>query len=95
MKTISVIFKNKPLSDGTVQTFKVDGCLVAETGSPTAKRPQIQIHLPRTDSRDVDGAFIEYAGHDYHIVGVMAPRMNENTPTNWNRYAIAERIRVL
>lgn len=95
MKTVRVVFKNKPMADGTVETFAIDGCLVAETGSPTAKRPQIQIHLPKTNGREVDGAFVEYAGYDYHIVGVMVPRMNENTPTIWNRYAIAERIRVL
>ncbi len=95
MKTLSVEFKNKPNDDGTIETFTIEGCLIANTGSPTAKRPQIQIHLPKTDTRDVDGAFVEYSGHDYHVVGTTATQMDSNTPTPWNRYAIAERIRML
>lgn len=95
MRTISVTFKNKPMSDGTTDTFTVEGCLVANNGSPTAMRPQIQIHLPKTDIRDVNGAFVEYGGHEYHVVGTTAAQMDENTPTPFNRYAIAERIRVL
>lgn len=95
MKSISVTFKNKPMPDGSVVTFTIDGCLVANCGSPTAQKPQIQIHLPKNDPRDVDGAFVEYAGHDYHVVDTTAAQMDSNTPTPWNRYAIAERIRML
>lgn len=95
MKSTSVTFKNKPMSDGSVVSFAMDGCLVANNGSPTATRPQIQIHLPKTDARDVNGAFVEYAGHDYHVVGTTAAQIDSNTPTPWNRYAIAERIRML
>ena len=64
MKSIPVTFKNKPMPDGTVVTFTMKGCLVANTGSPTAAKPTIQIHLPKTDNRDINGAFVEYAGHD-------------------------------
>lgn len=95
MKSIPVTFKNKPTPDGTVETFTIDSCLVANTDSPTARRPQIQIHLPKTDDRDVNGAFVEYAGHDYHVVDTTVAQMDQNTPTPWNRYAIAERIRML
>lgn len=95
MRAISVTFKNKPMPDGTTDTFTIDGCLVANSGAPTDIRPRIQIHLPKTDSRDVNGAFVEYGGHNYHVVGTTAAQMDENTPTTWNRYAIAERIRVL
>ncbi len=95
MKSIPVTFKNKPMPDGTVVTFTMKGCLVANTGSPTAAKPTIQIHLPKTDNRDINGAFVEYAGHDYHVVDTTAAQMDPNTPTPWNRYAIAERIRML
>lgn len=95
MKATQVIFKNKPMPDGTVETFAIDGCLIANSGSPTAAKPQIQIHLPKNDARDVNGAFVEYSGHDYHVVDTTAAQMDSNTPTLWNRYAIAERIRML
>lgn len=95
MKAIPLTFKNKPKPDGTLETFTVEGCLVANNGSPTASRPMIQIHLPKTDFHDVNGAFVEYAGHDYHVVDTTAVQMDSNTPTPWNRYAIAERIRML
>lgn len=92
MKTISVEFKNRPTETGGLETFTVDGCLVANNGSPNATRPQILIHLPKTDTHVVDGAFVAYEGHSYHVVGTTAKQMDDNTPTKWNRYAVAERI---
>lgn len=92
MKTIEVTFKNRPDGDGTLTPFiKVAGCLVARNGSPTADRPEILIHLPKTFTESVDGAWVEYDGHDYHVVGEMPVNMDPNTPTNWNRYVVAER----
>lgn len=91
MKTLSVTFKNKPTSAG-LETFTINDCMVANNGSPNTSRPQILIHLPKTDSHVVDGAFVSYDGHDYHVIGTTAAQMDENTPTKWNRYAIAERI---
>lgn len=91
MKSLTVTFKNKPTSAG-LETFTIDNCLVANNGSPNAIRPQILIHLPKTDSHIVDGAFVSYDGHDYHVIGTTAVQMEDNTPTKWNRYAIAERI---
>ena len=91
MKTLSVTFKNKPTSVG-LETFTINDCMVANNGSPNTSRPQILIHLPKTDSHVVDGAFVSYDGYDYHVIGTTAAQMDENTPTKWNRYAIAERI---
>ncbi len=88
-------FKNRPLETGGFETFTIKDCLVANNGSPNASRPQILIHLPKTDQRPVDGAFVTYNGQDYHVVDTTAPQMDGNTPTRWDRYAIAERIRAL
>lgn len=90
---ISVTFKNHPTPSG-LETFTIEDCMVANNGSPNVSRPQILIHLPKIDDHDVEGSFVEYNGEDYHVVGVTVPQMDGNTPTRWNRYAIAERIRV-
>ena len=94
MRGTRVKFKNRPVPGG-FETFEIDDCLIANNGSPNQARPQIIIHLPRTDNHIVDGSFVEYDGEDYHVVGTTVPQMDENTPTRWNRYAIAERIRRL
>lgn len=86
-----VTFKNHPTEDG-FETFTIDDCLIANNGSPNASRPQILIHLPKTDEHVVDGSFIEYEGYQWFVVGTTVPQMDGNTPTRWNRYAIAERI---
>ena len=91
MRTISVTFKNRPTVYG-METFVIDDCMIANNGSPNTTRPQILIHLPKTDTREVDGAFVSYDGYDYHVIGTTAAQMDDNTPTRWNRYAIAERI---
>ena len=86
-----VTFKNHPTEAG-FETFTIDDCLIANNGSPNASRPQILIHLPKTDEHVVDGSFIEYEGYQWFVVGTTVPQMDGNTPTRWNRYAIAERI---
>ena len=90
----SVTFKNHPTTQG-FETFTIDDCLIANNNSPNASRPQILIHIPKTDNHAVNGAFVSYEGHDWHIVGTTVAQMDGNTPTRWNRYAIAERIRAL
>lgn len=90
----TVTFKNHPTASG-LETLKVDDCLIANNGSPNTSRPQILIHLPKTDDHDVDGSFVTYAGHEWHVVGTTVAQMDGNTPTRWNRYAIAERIKAL
>ena len=86
-----VTFRNHPTPDG-FESFTIDDCLIANNGSPNASRPQILIHLPKTDNHVVDGSFVRHEGHDWFVVGTTVSQMNENTPTRWNRYAIAERI---
>lgn len=87
----SVTFKNHPTPEG-FETFTIDDCLVANNGSPNAVRPQILIHLPKTDTHDVDNSFVGYDGHEWHVIGTTVKQMDSNTPTRWDRYAIAERI---
>lgn len=94
MKGTEVTFKNIPTANGLV-TITIKDCLIANNGSPNSNRPQILIHIPKKDNRNVDGGFVEYCGHDYHVIGTTAPQMDNNTPPRWDRYAIAERIRFL
>lgn len=88
---MDITFKNHPTVAG-FETFTVKDCLVANNGSPNAPRPQILIHLPKTDEHDVDNSFVDYEGYEWHVVGTTVQQMDGNTPTRWNRYAIAERI---
>lgn len=95
LKGISIEFKNHPEPDGALATFTIDDCLIANNGGPAAARPQILIHLPKKDDHDVNGAFVNYDGYDWHVIGTTVPQMEGNTPTRWDRYAIAERFRML
>lgn len=94
MKTTTVKFKNHPTPYG-FEDIEISDCLIANNGSPNASRPQILIHLPKTDNHDVDNSFVDYDGHWWHVIGTTARQMDSNTPTLWNRYAIAERIKYL
>lgn len=87
----SVTFKNHPTSEG-LETFTIDDCLIANNGSPNVNRPQILIHIPKTDNHDVNNSFVSYEGYEWHVIGTTVAQMDGNTPTRWNRYAIAERI---
>ena len=87
----SVTFKNHPTAEG-LETFTVDDCLIANNGSPNVNRPQILIHIPKTDNHDVNNSFVSYEGYEWHVIGTTVAQMDGNTPTRWNRYAIAERI---
>lgn len=95
MKITTVTFVNRPNADGTVTPeIKVPGCLIAQNGTPTAQRPQILIHLPKKFTGDVTSAWINHDGHSYHVIGISErfEPMDPNVATDWNRYAIAERI---
>ncbi len=89
---IDIEFKNRPNDDGTLSNFIIKDCLVAPNGSPTVKRPQVRVHLPINDKTRVNGAWLEYDGFTYHVVGEPIPMIDENTPGRWNRYCVAERI---
>ena len=88
---VSVTFKNHPTTEG-LETFTIDDCLIANNGSPNVNRPQILIHIPKTDNHDVNNSFVSYEGYEWHVIGTTVAHMDGNTPTRWNRYAIAERI---
>lgn len=90
----AVTFKNRPTQYG-FETFVIEDCLIANNGTPNASRPQILIHLPKIDNHIVDGSFVTYEGYDWYVIGTTVEQMDGNTPTRWNRYAIAERIRAL
>lgn len=95
MKTTTIDFINRPNPDGSVtEKISVTGCLIAQNGSPTARRPEILIHLPRTFTDSVEDAWVNLEGHSYHVIGtsVKVESMEKNKPTPWDRYVIAERI---
>ncbi len=92
MKTADITFKNRPNDDGTLTTLTVKGCLVAQSGSPSASRPEIIIHLPKTFTDTVKGAWVDWDGGHYHVTGLTVRGVEKDVPTAWNRYVIAERI---
>lgn len=92
IKGIDIEFKNKPNADGTLSSFTIKDCLISQNGAPGTRKPQVTIHLPKGDSASVDGAWLEYAGNTYHVIGEAVPSIKENTPTRWDRFAIAEKI---
>lgn len=87
-----IYFKNKPNDDGTLSNIKIRDCLISQNGSPAALRPQVTVHLPKKDTSNVEHAWFEYDGSTYHVIGQTAKSMDDNTPTRWNRYIIAEKI---
>lgn len=94
---IDVEFLNVPQSDGTLKAFTVKGCVVGSTGGATSVRPQIIIHLPKGSTESVRGGWIKYDGDTYHIVvktnsGATPRLMRNNTPGDFDRYVVAERI---
>lgn len=95
MKTTTIDFVNRPNADGTVtEKISVPGCLIAQNGTPTARRPEILIHLPKKFKDTVEGAWVNLEGHSYHVIGttVKVETMIDNKPTPWDRYMVAERI---
>lgn len=84
---VEVEFRNIPRV-GSLETIKVADCLIANSGSP-AGAPEITVHLPKTFSGDVNGGWVNYEGNEYHVVGVTVKGIDANTPSRWNRYAIA------
>ena len=94
INSTTIVFKNKPTPDG-FKTFSVKDCIIAPNGSPNTSRPQIIIHLPKASTEDVDGAWIDYDGHWWHVIGTNARLMDNNKPNRWDRYCIAERVRIL
>lgn len=89
---IDIEFKNRPNEDGTLSSFTIKDCLVSQTSTPTAVKPEVMVHIPKTSRETVDGAWFDYKGHSYHVVGTTVPLIKENTPSRWDRYCIAQRI---
>lgn len=89
---IDITFKNRPNEDGTLSTLTVKDCLIAQSGSPATRRPQVTVHLPKSDNSNVNGAWFDYEGSTYHVIGTTAPGIAENVPTRWNRYVVAENV---
>ena len=85
----------------TVQQTVVDGCLIAPVMEPTTAREeqalqqgkiQVRIHLPKTFTGDVSDSTVEWDGETFQLDSDSVCFMNENCPTQWNRYFRAEAI---
>lgn len=83
----------------STQEIAVDGCLIAPITEPTNKREQqaleqgkdqVRIHLPKTFTGDLGDSDVEWGGKTFHLDSSSVQFMNENCPTQWNRYFRAE-----
>jgi hypothetical protein len=93
MKGITIQFKNKPNEQGDMLTnHKIHNCLIAQSGGPAVARPQVIVHLPKDDPTNVEGAWFQYESNTYHVIGETVAGIEENVPTRWNRYVVAEKI---
>lgn len=92
MRGTVIEFKNRPNKDGTVSTFIIKDCLIAQSGTPTARNPEVMVHIPKSSKEVVDGAWFDYEGYSYMVIGTTIAMMDANTPTRWDRYCIAKRM---
>lgn len=85
----------------TAQQISVDGCLIAPITEPANHREeqameqgkdQVRIHLPKTYTGDVSDSTVEWGGRTFHLDSSSVAFMNENCPTQWNRYFRAEAV---
>lgn len=85
----------------TVEQVVVGGCLIAPIIEPTSAREeqalnqgriQVRIHLPKTFDGDVSDSTVEWDGKTFQLDSDSVCFMNENCPTQWNRYFRAEAI---
>lgn len=90
---------NNPLFDE--ETFEIANCLVApitepvdrvETAALDRDSAVVRLHLPKADTRDISNSTFEYGGQVWRVIGKPVQFMNENTPTDWNRYVRGEAI---
>lgn len=92
MQGITIHFKNRPNEDGTLSNHTIRDCLIAQNGAPLPTRGSVIIHLPKNDDTSVVNAWFEYEGGTYHVTGSTVPGIDQNVPTKWNRYVIAQKI---
>jgi hypothetical protein len=85
----------------TIGAFIINDCLIApviepvdriETAALDRNQAIVRIHLPKNDTADVSDSEVEYGGQTWRVIGKPVQFMNENTPTQWNRYVRAESI---
>lgn len=83
----------------STKQISVDGCLIAPITEPTSQREeqamaqgkiQVRIHLPKTFDGDVSDSDVEWNGKIFHLDSDSVVFMDENCPTEWNRYFRAE-----
>lgn len=85
----------------STKDIEVDGCLIAPITEPTNAREeqamqqgriQVRIHLPKTFTGDVSDSYVGWGGKTFHLDTDSVVFMDENCPTQWNRYFRAEAI---
>lgn len=79
----------------TKEDITVDGCLIAPITEPSNQREaealaqqrlQVRIHLPKSFKGDISNSTVEWGGHKFKIDSDSVAFMDENCPTNWDRY---------
>ena len=83
------------------EQVEVPGCLIAPIVEPTNEREaealrqeimQVRIHLPKSFTGDVGNSTVEYGGITWRVDSNSVQFMDENCPTQWNRYFRGEAI---
>lgn len=85
----------------STEQIEVPGCLIAPITEPTNEREaqalqqelmQVRIHLPKTFTGDIGNSTVEYGGITWRVDSDSVQFMDENCPTQWNRYFRGEAI---
>lgn len=81
--------------------IQVQNCLIAPITEPTSAREQqaldqmreqVRIHLPKTYADDIGGSYFAWDGKIFQVDSSSVKFMDENTPTEWNRYFRGESV---
>lgn len=85
----------------SIVSLPVPDCLIAPMTEPASARETqaidqtrdtVRVHLPKTFSADLGGAYFAWDGKIFQMDSSSVIFMPENTPTRWNRYTRAESV---
>ena len=83
----------------TTENVVINNCLVAPITEPATAREQqameqsriqVRVHLPKATTEDVSDSAFTYDGKLFRVDSDSVVFMEDNTPTQWNRYFRAE-----
>ena len=95
MKTITLTF-NKQVQNGTDSfnnpTYETEPTNEREAEALRQEIMQVRIHLPKSFTGDVGNSTVEYSGITWRVDSNSVQFMDENCPTQWNRYFRGEAL---